>query len=146
MTVFVVQEPLHRNPNTGMIEPRMTLKAAEGFGKLAYLASWRALEILGALNTVIEDIEDKLVDFNDQDYILPVGSPILIGIVSAIAASNNSGRMKMLYWDRHERCYSVLAVCLDDFTPPQKGQINDNQTNRHTGGEAEEASTGSRQP
>ncbi len=140
MTVFVVQEPLHRNSETGAIEPRMNLKAADSFGERTFLASWRALENIDALDSVIEDIEDKMFDFCDDDYILPVGNPILIGIVSAIAASNNFGRMKILYWDRKDRSYQVVPVRLEDFTETEKGTENDDATDNEARGKAEGAS------
>lgn len=140
MTVFVVQEPFHRNSATGAIEPKMNLEAADSFGELKYLASWRALENMGALDTVIDDIEGKLLDFSDEDYILPVGNPILIGIVSAIAACNNSGRMRILYWDRKARTYQVIPVCLEDFPEPEKGFDDDDATDNEARGSAEGAS------
>ena len=44
-------------------------------------------------------------NFSDDDYLLLVGDPSIIGACCAIASRYNNGRYKVLKWDRLERRY-----------------------------------------
>ena len=84
------------------------LTPAARFGDIEILTSGR----FAALSTMplIQDLRKCLKDFNDEDYIVAVGDPAVIGIVCAVAAHFNRGRFKMLKWDKNERTYLQLNM------------------------------------
>lgn len=71
----------------------------------------------------VRRIQRKLELFTDDDYLLFIGDPTAIAIVSAIAAAKNSGRYKCLKWDKFERKYIPIQVDLY----PKKGEIYGNE-------------------
>tara|TARA_R110000744_G_scaffold1956_1_gene7603 strand:- start:234 stop:566 length:333 start_codon:yes stop_codon:yes gene_type:complete len=54
-----------------------------------------------------------LSKFNDDDYLLLSGDPAVIALAGAVAARNNSGRFKMLKWDREQGKYFPLQADLN---------------------------------
>jgi len=73
------------------------------------------------LRQLFVDIKRKLENFCDDDYLLFIGDPTAIGVVSAVAASVNAGRYKCLKWDKIEKKYIPIQV--DLF--PKKGESYD---------------------
>jgi len=69
----------------------------------------------------VRRIQRKLEKFSDEDYLLFIGDPTAIGIISAIAAAKNNGRFKCLKWDKLERRYIPIQV--DLF--PKKGESDE---------------------
>jgi hypothetical protein len=69
----------------------------------------------------VRRIQRKLEKFSDDDYLLFIGDPTAIGIISAVAASKNNGRFKCLKWDKLERRYIPIQV--DLF--PKKGESDE---------------------
>jgi hypothetical protein len=69
----------------------------------------------------VRRIQRKLDVFTDEDYLLFIGDPTAIGIISAVAASKNNGRFKCLKWDKLEKRYIPIQV--DLF--PKKGEIDE---------------------
>jgi hypothetical protein len=57
-------------------------------------------------------LRDKLLSFSDSDFLLAIGDPIAIGMSVAIAAGFNSGKIRMLKWDRQEHRYYALEADL----------------------------------
>lgn len=45
-------------------------------------------------------LRDRLKDFSDDDYLVPIGDPVLMCAAASVAAFRNNGRVKMLKWDR----------------------------------------------
>ena len=60
----------------------------------------------------VRRIQRKLENFTDQDYLLFIGDPTAISIVSAVAAEKNRGRYKCLKWDKFEKRYIPIQVDL----------------------------------
>lgn len=114
--VFVVQEPYRRGPYG--LERAVDITPAGKYGEL--------IPVLGMgkapFNTepVIAELADKLRDFNDNDYILAIGAPSLIGYAISLAAYSNGGHVRVLQWDRHLRDYLVSDARLWD----EKGKTN----------------------
>ena len=75
-------------------------------------------QIAFSVAPTVARVQRKLERFCDEDYLLFIGDPTAIGIVSAVAASRNNGRYKCLKWDRYERRYIPIQV--DLF--PKKGE------------------------
>lgn len=94
--VFVVQET------------DLNLVRATKFGELIPLLPGR-LNITMSPAPVIRELKQKLKDFGDQDYILPLGDPIAIGLAFTIAMQLNRGKFRALKWDKINNSYYVVS-------------------------------------
>lgn len=108
-TVYVVSETGHHN-----------IAPALNFGTIETILPPNA-QIAFSVAPTVARIKRKLERFTDEDYLLFIGDPTAIGIISAVAASRNKGRFKCLKWDKLERRYIPIQV--DLF--PQKGESDD---------------------
>lgn len=89
--VFVVHETLDKASN-----PTKNLKPAQKYGELVHLVK-PGLQPVN-LSDALPHMKKMLVDFTADDFILPVGHPILIGWATAIAAERTGGKLSLLYW------------------------------------------------
>ena len=48
--------------------------------------------------------------FNDDDYLLLLGDPALIGAAMTVASNYNNGNVKVLKWDRIEKMYYPVTL------------------------------------
>jgi len=103
--VYVVQHHLRYDPTLGELVPRYDLKPAERWGRLRFVLD--AKTTLQRPEVVIAKMDLVLSSFTDQDYLLPIGNPVLIGWAIAIAAANNEGRVKVLVWSGRDQCYTT---------------------------------------
>lgn len=99
--VFVVQET------------ELNLVRATKFGELISLLPGR-LNITMNPAPVLRELKQKLKDFNDQDYILPIGDPIAIGLAFTVAMELNRGKFRALKWDKVANSYYVVNVDIHD--------------------------------
>jgi hypothetical protein len=116
--VYIVQEPLRRTPN-GVI-PRIDYSTLTPFGKLEFLFTWGEIKDEDALlNTsrFVEQLRDRLDDFDDDDYLVCLGNPVLVGLAIAVAAECNNGRVRVLDWMRNSGKYRMVQVDLDAEEP-----------------------------
>ena len=88
---------------TNVVKPKFDFRPAMQFGELEYLLPADASPF--DLPPVQKVLHKKLMHFSKQDYILCVGSPILIGLAVAIAADYNYGHVAMLQWSGAARGY-----------------------------------------
>jgi hypothetical protein len=90
------------------------------FGDLVFVTSsdLNALESSPRNAQVTSEIVRKLATFTEDDYLLLVGSPVLIGVCFHVAAINlgDAGKIKLLQWDRQSTCYVPLSVSLGRLT------------------------------
>jgi hypothetical protein len=105
-TVYIVCEPTHMI--AGVMRPSMDVTPAAKFGGLVVLMPI-SQSMLAPVPTV-RDLKEKLRNFTDDDFILPVGDPVLIATVAMIAAEQNGGRVKFLKWDKKLRVYFSILV------------------------------------
>lgn len=98
--VFVVQQQEGKN-----------ILPAKKYGTLTLLLPSDLNLHLGVEET-INDLKKKLAGFSSEDYILPIGDPVAIGLVFAVALQINSGFCKVCKWDRQEREYYEVIVRL----------------------------------
>lgn len=109
--VFVVHEPIDRNAGrTKNIQP------AEKFGTLIHLV--QAGPTPHNLMGVLPRMYDLLKDFTANDFILPIGHPILIGWACALASHQSGGFLSMLYWKQGE--YTAVSA---DLRPINLGRF-----------------------
>jgi hypothetical protein len=105
--VYAVCEPVS---NVAGVTRPMDLTPAAEFGEVVILMQ-HSQSMLAPVPTV-RSLNEKLRDFSDNDFILPVGDPVLISTVAMVASAKNSGRAKYLKWDKRLRKYSVIQVDL----------------------------------
>lgn len=104
--VYVVCEPTH--VIAGVQRPSMDITPAAVFGELVVLMP-TSQSMLAPVPTV-RTLKEKLRNFTDEDFILPVGDPVLIATVAMIAAEQNGGKVKFLKWDKPTRRYFSIQV------------------------------------
>ena len=95
MTVFVPQEVMYKN-NKDLMVPKFNIYAAEEFGKIEVLLPYGNVSM--APQPMVVKLRHQLKDFNDDDFILPMGDPAAIGAAIAIASDFNNGRVRLLKW------------------------------------------------
>ena len=87
------------------------VRSAEKFGDLKIMLPDRKQMIL-ASGPLTFELQKHLKDFNDNDYLLLIGDPAIIGVCCAIAADINNGKFKVLKWDRIDKRYYDLEIDL----------------------------------
>lgn len=104
--VYVVQNHLRYDPELGELVPRYNISPAERFGKLKFILSPRATT--ARPEEVIAKMDLILRNFTDEDFLLLIGNPVLIGWATALAAAHNKGRVQLLVWSGKERDYTPV--------------------------------------
>ena len=100
--VFVLMKQWRRL-DSGDLIPLHDFSAATPYGKIVFLLDDKATP--HATDNVTKILSRGLADFSDDDYLLPVGNPVLIAMAGGIAADANDGRVKYLCWSPSERAY-----------------------------------------
>lgn len=109
MTVFAVQKQMRFDQTLKELVPRFTsVEKAARWGKIDYILSPSAHPFNP--DQVLGDMHEKLSGFNDDDHLLLIGNPGLIGMATAIAAYYNNGEIKLLQWSgRHDDYTEIVA-------------------------------------
>lgn len=110
--VFIPQEVMYRN-NTGALVPKFQMHLAEQYGELDVMLPYGNQLITPKV--MIRKLKQKLKDFSDEDYILPTGDPITIGVAISAAADVNQGRVRLLRWDKVSKQYKIVNLNLRGF-------------------------------
>ncbi len=105
--VYVVQKQMRFDNTKGELVPRFDLKPAEEYGRFVYLLSPTASPFKAA--SVLADMKKHLKDFTNQDHLLLIGNPCLIGFAVAVAAFYNNGRVNMLQWSGKDGKYLPVS-------------------------------------
>lgn len=82
---------------------------ALAFGNIVTILPPNA-QVAFSIGPTVSRIRRKLEKFSDEDYLLFIGDPTAIGIISAVAAMRNKGRYKCLKWDKMEKRYIPIQV------------------------------------
>lgn len=106
--VFVIQNQHRWSPEQKGFVPKYDVSSAKIFGELREVLSPTASPFKPAM--VLPDIQKALCDFTDDDHLLLIGNPILIGMCVAIAAVANAGRVNLLQWSGKESKYICVKV------------------------------------
>lgn len=112
MTVYAVQEPMRFDRDKGKWTPTINIKSAEVFGPVEVLVQGRHVHAAMVTQPTIYKMRHALRNFDDDDYLLPVGDPSLVAMAAAMAAKANMGRFKLLRWNRQDKRYDVVEVVL----------------------------------
>ncbi len=108
---YMVQEPLKRATDGELIH-RIDMGKVWKYGKPVYAFSWNEIREREDPDPdmLVWRLRMVLQDFSDQDYIIPVGNPCLIGMAIAIAAECNEGRVKVLDWSKVKEDYRLMEI------------------------------------
>lgn len=104
--VFIVCEPTHRI--AGEQVSSVDLSPAADWGEPIILLQQKQ-SLLNPEPTVAT-LNEKLSDFGDDDYLVPIGDPVLMCAAAMSAAKHNAGRVKMLKWDRLLKKYIPIQI------------------------------------
>lgn len=110
-TVYVCQQTLKRDPmDRNKLLPKFDLEAASEYGEIKILIH----PYTSAFNhdKIIPGLREELKNYCDDDYILPVGNPSMIGWVVALAAQYGGGVVKTLQYDGFSDSYNVVEATL----------------------------------
>ena len=61
---------------------------------------------------VIASLRESMRRFRPKDYLVAIGSPIVIAISAKIAMEKTGGRLNLLTWDRRERQYLLSTISM----------------------------------
>ena len=98
MTVYITQEVRGRD-----------LTDAISFGDLQILIPAKE-QVAFSTQPTVRRIAKGLQKFDDNDFLLLSGDPVIIGISLAYASIVNRGKVKVLKWDRLEEKYYPLDI------------------------------------
>ena len=104
--VYCIVEPIRME--YGEPVPLFDLTPAAKYGEIKFLLKNNS----SILNTVplVRALKEKLSEYTKDDYILPVGDPVIIGLVSAMISEKTGGVFKVLKWDKKERVYLPVQI------------------------------------
>lgn len=108
--VYVVQQQQRWDEKTQALVPKFDMTSAEAHGSLEYLLSPTARPFNS--ESIVADLHKRLQYFTDEDFLLLVGNPCLIGMAVAIASYYNGGKINMLQWSGKESKYFPISTCL----------------------------------
>lgn len=106
--VFITQLP-SRMEGGGWV-PTVDVTPAKEHGDLLFMIPPGMNQPTG--QGTIEQLRSKLRDFGAEDFLLPMGDPILMVAASAMLGARGE-MFKVLKWDRQTRRYQVYVVHVD---------------------------------
>lgn len=104
--VYVPQNMHHRDRLDGILKPKFDLSPAETWGTLVELVSPTAKPFNA--NVLIEEMREKLKDFSDADFILPIGNASILAMAVSVAQDMNQGRVRLLQWSGTNQSHVVI--------------------------------------
>ena len=104
--VYVVQRQRFRERGTGDLRDKFDLTSAEDYGELRFLLGPQATPYRP--RPTIEALREGLAEITNEDYILLIGNPCLIGWTVALAVVKTGGRVRLLQWHAQSKSYLVI--------------------------------------
>lgn len=105
--VYIVQNQLVYNHDLDR-HMNKDYSDAKRFGEVTVLLDNTATPF--DLPPLMQKLHDTLKDITLEDWFIPVGNPVLIGLVIAVAAEYLGGKLKMLQWSGSSRSYIPITV------------------------------------
>ena len=105
--VYIIQNVMRKYPD-GTYRG-LDYSQAERFGEVVFLFDWNKQVVMSPQPT-IRKLKTVLKDFSDNDYLLLVGDPALIGLTTSVLVTISNGRYNMLKYDRIEKDYFPIRV------------------------------------
>ena len=91
--------------------PAKNILPASDYGHLVFCLEEKS-QVIFSPQPFVHKMRKNLKDFREQDYILCMGDPSVIGVSTAIAAEASKGKLNLLKWDRQEKRYYPLTFDL----------------------------------
>ena len=103
--VYVVQKQMKQDYQSGEFVEKFDLSPAKQYGELVYLlsptcAAWKP-------EKPMKELQEGLKDFTENDYILLIGNPVLLGLASIFAADRVDS-INFLQWSGRNQRYEVI--------------------------------------
>lgn len=108
--VFITQVPSRRDNESNLWVPTVNYSPAKKFGEVEIILP--AGSQFYAPDETVRVIKARLkeLDFQQGDYLLPMGSPVIMAVTAAIAARRCGGCLNILSWDKHSDGYEVATL------------------------------------
>ena len=113
--VYVIQEVA----GTQSGNPKINIMGASNYGKIKFLLP-EFSQIIFSPGPLVFKLRKGLKDFKEEDHLLLIGDPALIGVACSIVSDITNGKYNLLKWDKQERKYYPIEINLYE-----KGDIND---------------------
>jgi hypothetical protein len=104
--VFITQVPSRKDPESNLWLPTMNISSAETYGEVVVLLPPGSQFFAASETTRIIKHRLHELDYQSGDYLLPLGSPTIMAVASAIAARRSNGCLRLLVWDKHSSRYA----------------------------------------
>lgn len=108
--VYVPQEQTRWDNAIGSNVPKMDFTPALKYGEIVVCLPHNISFYVTA--PVVAALKEKLRDFTEDDYLISVGSPLVIGISTHIALCKTGGKVNLLTWDKLQREYLCHRVSM----------------------------------
>lgn len=114
--VYIIMDQKHRDRMTNELVSKFDFSSASEYGELVFVLAPNAHPRDPRTN---EDLSNALSNLQPNDYLLPVGSPVLILLMGAYAAlaGDHITHLNILEWERDRTdpstgCYLPTTVPL----------------------------------
>jgi hypothetical protein len=107
-TVFITQVPHRLNRETGELEP-LDMSAAREWGDPRVILTPGANPFT-SMPAIVDDLHASLKDIGDQDYLILVGNPAIMGVAACIAAQYLKGKLRVLQWSGKAQRYNLIEA------------------------------------
>lgn len=89
----------------------LDLDHLRSYGEPIFLTPDR-FQVYESVAAPTEEFQQNMSTFCDDDFILLIGDPVLIGLATMVASNINNGRVALLKWDRIAESYHVIRLDL----------------------------------
>ena len=113
--VYVIQEI----PGTKSGTPKINIMSASKYGKFKFLLP-EFSQIIFSPGPLIFKLRTLLKNYKQEDYLLLIGDPAIIGVACSIVSQLTNGKYNLLKWDKQERQYYPITINLNE-----KGEIDE---------------------
>jgi hypothetical protein len=102
--VYIINEPLLKDPDTGELRHVYDLSPAGRYGDLVFVLEAGRPSFHPDPHPLLSRMKQMMADVCENDFIVMVGHPTLIAWASAIMAGRTGGMVRTLHWQsRHAR-------------------------------------------
>ena len=95
---------------------------AKRFGEIVVLLENNATPF--DLPPLMKRLHEELQYIREEDWFIPVGNPVLIGLAIAVASEYLGGQLKLLQWSGSSRSYIPITVENINAKEAIKGRSN----------------------
>lgn len=106
--VYVPQEPTSWNAELGVRVQTVDLTPALRFGQLVTCLPPNISFHIGS--GAVNRLKDALKNFDEEDYLIAIGSPLAIAMSAGVALQSTGGILQLLSWDKRERQYICTRI------------------------------------